>query len=98
MRESADEMRGQDPDFAQRDLFNAIKEGNYPKWRVSVQIMPENHAETYHLNPLDLTKACPHKDYPLVEVGGLVLYRNPENYFAEVDQAAFEPPNNLSSM
>jgi len=81
-------MRGKDPDYAQRDLFNAIKEGNYPKWRVSVQIMPEKQAETYHLNPFDLTKVWPHKDYPLVEVGELVLDRNPENYFAEVEQAA----------
>src|SRR6202049_2887113 len=86
--ESAEDMRGKDPDFAQRDLFNAIKEGNFPKWRVSVQIMPEKQAETYHLNPFDLTKVWPHKDYPLIEVGELVLDRNPENYFDEVEQAA----------
>jgi catalase len=97
-RESADEMRGKDPDYAQRDLFNAIKEGNFPKWRVSVQIMPEKQADTYHLNPFDLTKVWPHKDYPLIEVGELVLDRNPENYFAEVEQAAFEPRNVVPGM
>jgi catalase len=89
----ADAMRGKDPDHAQRDLFNAIASGNFPKWRVAVQIMPEKEAETYHINPFDLTKVWPHKDYPLHEVGELVLDRNPENYFAEVEQAAFEPRN-----
>ena len=92
-REQADEMRGKDPDYAQRDLFEAIKKGDFPKWRVCVQIMPEKEAETYHLNPFDLTKVWPHKDYPLLEVGELVLNRNPENYFAEVEQAAFDPKN-----
>src|SRR6202171_754021 len=96
--ESANEMRGKDPDYAQRDLFNAIKEGNFPKWRVLVQIMPEKDAETYHINPFDLTKVWPHKDYPLIEVGELELNRNPENYFAEVEQAAFEPRNVVPGM
>ena len=63
--------------------------GDFPKWRVCVQIMPEKEAETYHINPFDLTKVWPHKDYPLIEVGELELDRNPENYFAEVEQAAF---------
>jgi catalase len=96
--ESANEMRGIDPDYAQRDLFNAIKEGNFPKWKVSVQIMPEKEADTYHINPFDLTKVWPHKDYPLHEVGELELNRNPENYFAEVEQAAFEPRNIVPGM
>jgi catalase len=91
--EQADEMRGKDPDFAQRDLFEAIAKGDFPKWRVCAQIMPEKDAETYHINPFDLTKVWPHGDYPLVEVGELVLDRNPVNYFAEVEQAAFEPKN-----
>jgi catalase len=89
----ADAMRGKDPDYAQRDLFDAIKTGNFPKWRVSVQIMPEKESETYRVNPFDLTKVWPHGDYPLIEVGELTLDRNPENYFAEVEQAAFEPKN-----
>jgi catalase len=97
-REGADEMRGKDPDYAQRDLFEAIKKGDYPKWRVCIQIMPEKEAETYAINPFDLTKVWPHKDYPLVEVGELVLDRNPENYFAEVEQAAFDPKNVVPGM
>ncbi|HEY8848035.1 MAG TPA: catalase [Thermoanaerobaculia bacterium] len=92
-REQAEEMKGKDPDFAQRDLFEAISRGDFPKWRVSIQIMPEKEAESYRINPFDLTKVWPHGDYPLTEVGELVLDRNPENYFAEVEQAAFEPRN-----
>ena len=97
-RESADEMRGKDPDYAQRDLFNAIARGEFPKWRVLIQIMPEPQAEAYRINPFDLTKVWPHGDYPLVEVGELVLDHNPTNYFAEVEQAAFEPKNIVPGM
>ena len=97
-REQADGMRGKDPDYAQRDLFEAIAKGEFPKWRVCVQIMPEKEAETYRLNPFDLTKVWPHGDYPLLEVGELVLDRNPVNYFAEVEQAAFEPKNIVPGM
>jgi catalase len=97
-REQADGMRGKDPDYAQRDLFDAIAKGDFPKWRVSVQIMPEKDAETYHINPFDLTKVWPHRDYLLIEVGELVLDRNPVNYFAEVEQAAFEPKNIVRGM
>src|ERR1700738_3277096 len=92
-REQAGALGGTGPDYSQRDLFHAIKKGKVPKGRVSVQIMPEKEAGTYHINPFDLTKVWPHKDYPLVEVGELELNRNPENYFAEVEQAAFEPRN-----
>jgi len=95
---TASSMRGVDPDYAQRDLFESIAKGDFPKWRVLVQVMPEKDAETYHLNPFDLTKVWPHKDYPLQEVGELVLDRNPENYFAEVEQAAFEPRNIVPGM
>lgn len=97
-REQADAMRGQDPDYAQRDLYQAIAGGECPKWRVAVQIMPEKEAESYGLNPFDLTKVWPHQDYPLQEVGELELNRNPENYFAEVEQAAFEPRNIVPGM
>jgi len=97
-REQADEMRGKDPDYAQRDLFESIQNGTFPKWRVCLQIMPEKQAEAYHINPFDLTKVWPHRDYPLVEVGELVLDRNPVNYFAEVEQAAFEPKNIVPGM
>jgi catalase len=97
-REQADEMRGKDPDYAQRDLFDAIQNGSFPAWRVYVQIMPEKEVESYHINPFDLTKVWPHQDYPLIQVGELVLDRNPRNYFAEVEQAAFDPKNIVPGM
>ena len=84
---------GEDRETHQRDLFQAIERADYPKWRFCVQVMPEQAAETYRLNPFDLTKVWPHQDYPLIEVGILELNRNPENYFAEVEQAAFAPSN-----
>lgn len=86
-------IAGEDLDFHRRDLFQAIEKGDYPKWRVYLQIMPEKDAETYKINPFDLTKVWPHADYPLHEVAMLELNRNPENFFAEVEQAAFEPGN-----
>ncbi|RXZ45410.1 catalase [Crenobacter cavernae] len=89
----AAELVGHDRESAQRDLFDNIERGNHPKWRVCVQIMPEAGAATYRFNPFDLTKVWSHKDYPLIEVGELELNRNPENYFAEVEQAAFNPGN-----
>ena len=91
--EEAAKIAGNDLDYHRRDLHAAIEQGNYPKWKVYVQIMPELEAETYHINPFDLTKVWPHKDYPLIEVGVLELNRNPENFFAEIEQAAFEPGN-----
>jgi catalase len=94
----AEELAGQDADYSQRDLFEAIEKGDFPKWRVCVQIMPEAEAANYRWNPFDLTKVWPHGDYPLVEVGELVLDRNPENYFAEVEQAAFNPVNIVPGM
>lgn len=91
--EEAAKMTSKNPDWATADLFNRIKKGDFPKWRVHVQIMPEKEAETYKWNPFDLTKVWPHKDYPLIEVGIMELNRNPENYFAEVEQSAFAPAN-----
>ena len=89
----AAEIVGKDRESSQRDLFEAIKRGDFPKWKFQVQIMPEVEAETYHLNPFDLTKVWPHADYPLLDVGILELNRNADNYFAEIEQAAFEPSN-----
>lgn len=89
----ATKIAGEDPDYHRRDLHAAIEKGDYPKWRVMVQVMPEKEAETYAIHPFDLTKVWPHKDYPLIEVGVLDLNRNPQNHFAEVEQAAFEPGN-----
>ncbi|NKD54479.1 MULTISPECIES: catalase [unclassified Haematospirillum] len=82
---------GQDRESSQRDLYDAISNRKFPRWRFCVQIMPEKDAAKYRFNPFDLTKVWPHKDYPLIEVGELELNRNPENYFSEVEQAAFNP-------
>ena len=84
---------GQNRESAQADLFHAIADGNYPRWRFAVQIMPEADADHYKVNPFDLTKVWPHADYPLHDVGILELNRNPQNYHAEVEQAAFTPAN-----
>jgi catalase len=88
-----DALIAKDRESSQRDLFEAIERGEFPRWRFCVQIMPEKDAGTYRWNPFDLTKVWPHKDYPLIDVGELELNRNPENYFAEVEQAAFSPSN-----
>ncbi|MDD3580620.1 MAG: catalase [Desulfobacca sp.] len=92
-QEEADRIVSQDPDWATRDLFEAIERGDNPKWRLEIQVMPEAEAETYRWNPFDLTKVWPHGDYPPIEVGIMELNRNPMNYFAEIEQAAFEPSN-----
>lgn len=86
-------MAGRDADYHRRDLFDAIARADYPSWKLSVQIMPYEDAKTYRINPFDLTKTWPHADYPLIEVGVLTLNRNPENFFAEIEQAAFSPGN-----
>ncbi len=77
----------------QEQLYGAIEQGEYPKWTLYVQIMPEREAERTPYNPFDLTKVWPHADYPLIEVGILELDRNPDNYFADIEQAAFSPSN-----
>src|SRR5690606_11966783 len=76
-----------------RDLFEAIANGEHPSWTLSVQVMPYADAKTYRINPFDLTKTWPHKDYPLIRVGTMTLDRNPENFFAQIEQAAFSPGN-----
>jgi catalase len=87
------ELVGKDRESSQRDLFDAIENKDFPRWTMYVQIMPEKDASSYHLNPFDLTKVWPKGDYPLIEVGTLELNRNPDNFFAEVEQAAFTPAN-----
>ena len=82
-----------DRESNQRDLYEAIERGDFPRWDVQVQIMPEAEAASFRFNPFDLTKVWPHKDYPCIEVGVLELNRNPDNYFAEVEQASFSPSN-----
>ncbi len=86
-------MAAEDPDFHRRDLFENIAQGRAPEWRLEVQVMPFDDAASYRFNPFDLTKAWPHGDYPPIEVGRMVLDRNPENFFAEVEQAGFSPAN-----
>ena len=87
----AAELVGRDRESHQRDLVDSIDNGDYPRWTLMVQVMPERDAATYHLNPFDLTKVWPHKDYPLIEVGVMELDRNAENYFAQIEQLAFNP-------
>jgi catalase len=91
--EEAERVVAKDRESSQRDLFEAIERGEFPKWRFCVQIMPEEDAETCRWNPFDLTKVWPHKDYPLIDVGVLELNSNPEHYFAEIEQASFSPSN-----
>jgi catalase len=86
-------MTAEEPDLHLRDLFESIEKKDAPEWRLEMQIMPLDEAADYRFNPFDLTKVWPHGDYPPITVGRLVLDRNPENYFAEVEQAAFEPAN-----
>src|SRR4051794_26249419 len=82
-----------EPDYHLRDLYDAIRLGNAPEWRLEMQIMPFEDAADYHVNPFDVTKGWPHPDYPPITIGRLVLNRNPENQFTEVEQAAFAPAN-----
>ncbi|MEN4889325.1 catalase [Erwinia billingiae] len=93
MDDEAALLIGQDRESSQRDLFDAIEQGNFPRWKFFVQIMPEDEASQTPYNPFDLTKVWPHADYPLIEVGEFELNRNPDNYFAEVEQVAMSPAN-----
>jgi len=89
--ERASEIAGMDRDYHGRDLYASIAKGDFPRWKLYVQLMSEEEAKTLPYNPFDITKVWYHKDFPLREVGILELNRNPENYFAEVEQAAFTP-------
>lgn len=91
--EEASQVIGQSRESYQEDLYRSIENGEFPRWTVYVQIMPELDAEKTSYNPFDLTKVWPHSEYPLMEVGVLELNRNPQNYFAEIEQAAFSPSN-----
>ena len=89
--EEAAVVGGKDQQFCQHDLYSAIERGEFPSWTLQVQVMPEADAAKYYVDPFDLTKVWPHKDYPPIAIGKLVLNRAPDNYFAEVEQAAFDP-------
>lgn len=86
-------MTAEDPDYHRRDLREAIERKDFPVWRLEMQIMPFDDAAKYRFNPFDLTKTWSHSDYPPITVGRLVLDRNPENFFAEIEQSSFEPAN-----
>ena len=89
--QEAETLVGKDRESHQRDLFDNIEKGEFPKWNMQIQIVPEKEAANFSFNPFDLTKVWPHSEYPLIDVGVFELNKNPENYFAEVEQAAFNP-------
>jgi len=91
--DTASELAGTDADVHIRDLHDAIDSGDAPSWTLYIQVMPYKDAATYRFNPFDVTKIWPHSDYPLIKVGTMLLNRNPGNYFAEIEQATFEPSN-----
>jgi catalase len=94
-QDEADRLAGIDGDYHQRDLYEAIKRGDYPSWTLKMQIMPFDDAKSYRFNPFDLTKVWPHGDYPLIDVGRLTLNRNFTDHHTEIEQAAFEPNNQV---
>lgn len=89
----ASHIVGQTRESSQEDLYQAIEQGDYPKWTFYIQVMSEEQAKATWYNPFDLTKVWPHGDFPLIEVGELTLNRNPDNYFADIENAAFSPSN-----
>ncbi|XP_043511204.1 catalase isoform X1 [Frieseomelitta varia] len=89
--DKAAEISSSDPDYSIRDLYNAIATSNYPTWTFYIQVMTESQAKNFRWNPFDVTKVWPHDEYPLIPVGKLVLDRNPDNYFNDVEQIAFDP-------
>ncbi len=91
--QEAETIVAKDRESHQRDLLESIDKGDFPKWNLKIQVMTEKQAKECSFNPFDLTKVWSHKDYPLMDVGVLELNRNPENYFVDVEQAAFNPAN-----
>jgi catalase len=89
--ETATRLAGENPHYHREELWTAIENGNYPTWTVKAQIMPEEEAEEYDINPFDLTRVWPHDDYPLIEVGTMELNENPDNFFQDIEESAFSP-------
>jgi catalase len=87
-----------DRESSQRDLYDSIEKGDFPRWTVQIQVMPESEAESTPYNPFDLTKVWPHSDYPMIEIGVLELNRNADHYFAEIEQASFSPSNTVPGL
>ncbi|MEE4196000.1 MAG: catalase [Bacteroidales bacterium] len=94
----AEEIKGKDPDYSQRDLVSAIEKGDYPKWALKIQTMTDEQARKFKWNPFDVTKVWPHKDYPLMDVGIMELNQIPANYFADVEQSAFAPAHVINGI
>ena len=94
----AEELKGKDPDYSQRDLVDAIGRKDFPKWTLKIQVMTEEQAKKFRWNPFDVTKVWPHKEYPLIEAGVMELNEIPANYFADVEQAAFAPSNTINGI
>jgi catalase len=92
-QDEADQLAGENGDAHRQDLFEAIRDGDFPSWTLYMQIMPFEEAKTYRFNPFDLTKVWPHGDYPLIKVGKMTLNRNVTDFHTEMEQAAFEPNN-----
>ena len=91
----ATRIAGEDADFHRRDLHDAIERDEFPSWTLSIQVMPYADAKGYRFNPFDVTKILPHSDYPLITVGTMTLTKNPDNFFAQIEQAAFSPGNTV---
>jgi catalase len=98
LAEEAEVIAGKDPDYSERDMRHAIERGDLPSWTVQIQIMPEKEIDKFEYNPFDLTKVWPHGQYPVMPVGVMTLDRMPSNYFAETEQAAFNPSNIVPGM
>jgi len=94
----AEEIKGKDPDYSQRDLVEAISKKDFPKWTLKIQVMTDQQAKKFRWNPFDVTKVWPHKEYPLIEAGVMELNEIPENYFADVEQAAFAPSHTIDGI
>jgi catalase len=93
----AEGIRGTDPDYSQRDLVEAIGKGDFPKWTLKIQVMTDEQAKKFKWT-FDVTKIWPHKEFPLIEAGVMELNKIPENYFAEVEQAAFAPAHTVDGI
>ncbi|HSL87233.1 MAG TPA: catalase, partial [Bacteroidales bacterium] len=94
----AEEIKGKDPDYSQRDLVEAIEKGDFPKWTLKIQVMTNEQAKKFRWNPFDVTKVWPHKEFPLIEAGVMELNEIPANYFADVEQAAFAPAHTVDGI
>jgi catalase len=94
----AEEIKGKDPDYAQRDLMKAIKDENFPEWALKIQVMTDEEVRNFPWNPFDITKIWPHADYPLLDVGILELNEIPANYYADVEQSAFAPAHTVDGI